>query len=213
MKLMENNLNLTVEQILPIMQKGILQQTSYFGVQTYKSPLDAWVFQEIIYEKQPDVIVEIGNKFGGSLLMMAHWMDVLGKGKLIGVDIKHSNIHEKARNHPRITLIESPALDAVLMVEALIAPTDTVMIIEDSEHSFENTLGCLRKYAKLVTPGQYFIIEDSIANHGLDRRHVWPKGPYEALEAFLKESNEFEVDRTREHFFLTWNPMGYLKKK
>jgi cephalosporin hydroxylase len=86
-----------------------------------------------------------------------------------------------------------------------------VMVIEDSAHTFENTLEVLRVFSALIKPGGYFIVEDGICHHGLD---VGPNpGPYEAVEAFLAENNAFETDRSRESFFITWNPKGYLRRR
>ena len=31
-----------------------------------------------------------------------------------------------------------------------------------------------------------------------------------AVEQFLAEDDRFTVDRSREKFFMTWNPSGYL---
>ena len=84
------------------------------------------------------------------------------------------------------------------------------MIIEDSSHTYENTLNVLKTYNPLVTPKSYFIVEDSICHHGLDDGPN--PGPYEAVETFMNESCNFEIDRTKESFFITWNPKGFLKK-
>ena len=35
----------------------------------------------------------------------------------------------------------------------------------------------------------------------------------EALQAFLAETDAFEVDRSREKFLMTFNPGGYLRKR
>ena len=35
----------------------------------------------------------------------------------------------------------------------------------------------------------------------------------EALEEFLAETDEFEIDPAREKFFLTYNPRGFLRKR
>jgi cephalosporin hydroxylase len=35
----------------------------------------------------------------------------------------------------------------------------------------------------------------------------------EAIELFLRESSEFEIDRDCEKLLLTLNPSGYLKRK
>jgi hypothetical protein len=62
-----------------------------------------------------------------------------------------------------------------------------------------------------VKPGDYFIVEDSISHHGLPGSE--DDGPYRAIEAFLIENTNFESDRTREAFGITWNPKGFLRRK
>ncbi len=92
----------------------------------------------------------------------------------------------------------------------MIHKKDTVLIIEDSAHTCEITLNILRTYSPLIKPGSYFIVEDGICHHGLD---VGPNpGPYEAIEIFANENIDFEIDRSKEDFFITWNPKGYLKR-
>ena len=68
----------------------------------------------------------------------------------------------------------------------------------------------LRLYSKLIKLGDYFIVEDSICHHGI--AFTSKPGPYEAIETFISENADFEIDRSREHFFLTWNPKGYLRR-
>ena len=55
---MEDNLDMPLGMLLPIMQDSIINRTTYFGVRTWKGPIDAWLYQEIIFETKPDVIVE-----------------------------------------------------------------------------------------------------------------------------------------------------------
>jgi cephalosporin hydroxylase len=208
---MEENLDMPLGEILPIIQDGIKNQTTYFGVKTQKSPIDAWIYQEIIFETKPDVIVEIGNASGGSALFLAHLCDNIGKGRIIGIDLFHWNVPQYVSDHPRITFIEGDACLSVERVERLISKEETVLVIEDSSHAYDNTLNVLRLYSKLIKPGDYFIIEDGICRHGLD---TGPKpGPYEAIEAFINENADFEIDRSRERFLLTWNPKGYLRRR
>ncbi|MBE3048289.1 hypothetical protein IMZ48_38455, partial [Candidatus Bathyarchaeota archaeon] len=47
-------------------------------------------------------------------------------------------------------------------VRPLISPTETAMVIEDSSHTFKNTLSVLRNYSRFVKKGMYFIVEDGI---------------------------------------------------
>jgi cephalosporin hydroxylase len=210
MKYLEENLDRTVRDILPAMQDRIVTSTCYFGIKTQKNPVDFWVYQEMLFEVKPDIIIEIGNLNGGSTLALAHILDALNKGTVIGIDIDHHAIDEQVRLHARIELIQGDACALAGTVEKLIKPGDVVFIIEDSSHTHDNTLKILRRYSHLVTLNSYFIVEDSICHHGLD---VGPDpGPFEAVEDFIQENKQFVIDRTRESFFITWNPKGFLKR-
>ena len=210
MKNMEKCLEKRLVEVLPIMQERIMNVTSYFGVKTLKNPLDAWVYQEMIWELKPDVIVEIGNAYGGGTLMLAHLCDLIGHGRVIGVDLSHTHIPVHVKTHPRVTLIEGDACLSFSQVRALIASDAKVLVIEDSSPTFDNTLNVLRKYSELIGPGGYMIVEDGICHHGLD---IGPApGPFEAIEAFVAECPEFEIDRSRESFLVTWNPKGFLHR-
>ena len=70
----------------------------------------------------------------------------------------------------------------------------------------------LRLYAPLVTSGSYLVVEDTNVNgHPVDPDHG--PGPMEAVLEFLRESDEFVVDESREKFLLTFNPHGFLRKR
>lgn len=208
---MEDNLDMSLSDVLRIMQDRILQKSTYFGIKALKSPIDFWIYQEVITEMRPDVILEIGNNCGGSTLALAHICDLLDNGRVIGLDISHAKVPEKVREHRRITLIEGDACQSFEKVRNLIAEEERVLVIEDSAHTYAHTLNVLRTYSVFTKPGDYFIVEDSICHHGLD---VGPTpGPYEAIEAFVSENSDFEIDRNKESFLITWNPKGYLKRR
>jgi cephalosporin hydroxylase len=210
MAYVEESLDLPLGTVLESIQRRIMYKTSYFGVKTLKNPLDFWVYQEILHEVRPDVIIEIGNYRGGSALALAHLCDALGHGRVIGVDINHREVGDLVRKHPRVTLLEGDATEMIGSVRQLLGADDRVLIIEDSSHTYENTLRVLRAYSGLVSPGSYLIVEDSICHHGLN---VGPSpGPYEAIEAFIAETGDFEIERERESFLITWNPKGYLRR-
>ena len=61
------------------------------GVRAIKNPFDCWIYQEIITEIRPDVIVEIGSAAGGSTLYLAHLLDLLGHGSVVSIDINRIN--------------------------------------------------------------------------------------------------------------------------
>ena len=208
---MEQNLDMPLQDVLDVMQQRVMSITSYFGVQTLKSPVDFWVYQEILFETKPDFIVEIGNFHGGSALALAHLCDALGNGKVIACDLSHQNVPQIVRSHPRIVLVEGDACASYDRIVNLLDTSANILVIEDSSHTYENTLQVMHTYAPLIKPGQYFIVEDSICHHGLP---IGPNpGPYEAIETFLNQNSRFEADRDKESFLITWNPKGYLRLK
>ncbi len=68
----------------------------------------------------------------------------------------------------------------------------------------------LRLYGPLITRGCYFIVEDGIVDV-MEWRKFTP-GPLVAVERFLAETADFEIDREREKFILTYAPAGFLKR-
>jgi len=179
------------------------------GKSAMKFPLDAWIYQEIIHEVQPDVIMEIGNLYGGSTLFLANMLDLENKGKVIAIDIDHSHIDFE---HKRINWITGDvnSQEVISKVRSLLKPDDKVIIIEDSSHTFDNTLEVLRNYCRFVSVGSYFIVEDGVCKYPFIDG---PKpGPYEATQEFLKNHQEFIVDKSKGKFVLTYNPGGYLKR-
>jgi len=208
---MEENLDMPLSKVLQIIQSRIMTKTTYFGIQTLKCPVDFWVYQEIIFATKPDVIIEIGNNCGGSTLALAHICDHIGKGRVIGLDLSHAMVPEHVKKHSKIMFIEGDACQSFERVRKLISKDETVLVIEDSAHTYENTLSVLKTYSVLIKPGDYFIVEDSICHRGLS---VGPKpGPYDAIETFMKMNSDFEIDRSRESFLITWNPKGYLRRR
>lgn len=207
----ENSVDVPLAKVLNIMQDRILHRTSYFGVPALKNPVDFWTYQEIIFARKPDVIIEIGNRFGGSTLALAHLFDLMDHGNIIAIDISHDDIYPQVRSHPRIVMLEGDACSLVDDVSKLISIDDRVMIIEDSSHTYENTLNVINAYCGFIKSGDYFIVEDSICHHGLDVGPI--PGPYEAIERFIDHHSEFEIDREKESFVITWNPKGFLRRK
>jgi cephalosporin hydroxylase len=191
---------------------NVYRRTFWRGVETQKCPLDLWIYQEILQERRPDVIVETGTFSGGSALYLASLFDLLGRGRVITVDIAPQ---PNRPAHSRITYIEglsSTSPEAVTKVNAMIRSGEEVMVILDSDHSRDHVLGELRIYGKMVTRGQYLIVEDTNIN-GHPALPEFGPGPMEALDLYLKEDDAFEIDPSREKFYMTFNPRGYLRRR
>jgi len=183
--------------------------TYWLGVPLEKCPLDCWIYQEIIFKTKPDVIIECGTFKGGSALFLASILDLIGNGKVITIDINK----EEFKEHPRITYLTGSSIseDIISQVKSLIKEGDKVMVILDSDHSKKHVLEELRVYNDLVSLGNYLIVEDSNIN-GNPVQKDSGEGPMEAINEFMKENNQFIIDKTKEKFYLTFNPNGYLKK-
>lgn len=186
------------------------RNTRWLGTDILKCPLDLWVYQELLFDLRPDLIIETGTAFGGSAAYLAALCDLLGRGRIVTVDARE---REGRPIHPRITYRTGRSTDAAIVTElhAAVRPGDRVLVILDSDHSEENVLAELRAYHDLVSVGSYCIVEDSNVN-GHPVSGEFGPGPMEAIRAFLRENDAFEIDRDREKFLLTFNPSGYLKR-
>lgn len=208
--------NKTNQEIIDDFQKLYYQNEitwkglTWMGVYIQKMPTDLLIYQEILYELRPDLIIETGTMFGGSAYYLANICDLLGGGKIISIDI-NSDINRPF--HPRITYIKgsSTAPSIIEQVKKQITPNMTVMVILDSDHTKAHVQQELNLYSKLVTKDQYLIVEGSCINGHALIPNFGP-GPYEAIDEFLSINQEFAIDKSREKLMLTFNPNGYLRK-
>ncbi|SRR5258706_6634157 len=188
-------------------------QTKWLGVPALKCPLDLWMYQQIIHETRPAVIVETGVNEGGSSLFLASMLDLLGGGKVIACDITLAKVSPIVKKHPRITLVEGSSIGNKIVSRISNECADqSVMVILDSDHSYKHVREELNLYSKLVTVGNYLICEDSNVNG----HPVYPDhgpGPFEAVEEFIRENTGWYIDHSCERFLLTFNPSGYLKRQ
>ena len=184
--------------------------TFWLGIPTMKCPLDFWIYQEIIFKVKPDVIIECGTDRGGSALFLASMCDLADKGRIITMDIE--NKKEKPK-HKRIKYLlgSSTSKEIVEKIKSLVKKGDKVMVILDSDHHKRHVLNELKIYNKFVTKGSYLIVEDTNIN-GHPVIPDFGPGPMEATEEFLRENKNFIVDKSKEKFYMTFNPKGYLQK-
>ncbi len=184
--------------------------TMWRGVKTLRCPLDLWLYQEIIFETRPDLIVEAGTANGGGALYLASMCEMLAHGQVVSIDLRHPPALPK---HPRLTYLtgSSVAPEIVAAVKARANDAKQVLVILDSDHTMPHVLAELRAYAPLVRIGGYLIVEDTIVSGHPVRADFGP-GPMEAIEEFLADRSDWVIDRTKEKFLLSFNRNGYLKR-
>lgn len=185
--------------------------TFFFGTPLLKTPLDLWVFQEIIYEVMPDVIIETGTHKGGSALYYASLCDLLGKGRIISVDIKDWG---EVPRHKRITYLRGSAASPEITekIAKMIRPGEKVLVFLDDDHTTKHVLQELRTYGEFVTKGSYMVCEDTMLGGNPVKPEYGDPGPLKAVRLFLQENKDFVIDRKREKFYFSFNYDGYLKK-
>lgn len=184
--------------------------THWLGARALKCPLDLWIYQEILWEIRPDIIIETGTFEGGTSLFLANICDLLSHGRVLSIDIEELTGRP---HHPRIEYItgSSTSEQTYNAVRSSARKAERILVILDSDHSESHVFEEMTAYAPMVSPGSYLIIEDTNINGHPVLADFGP-GPAEAVARFLKNHPEFETDRTREKFLLTFNPSGYLRR-
>jgi len=184
--------------------------TTWLGVYLRKCPLDLWIYQELIYDIKPDVIIECGTLKGGSAFYLASVCDLINKGKVITIDIKK---HQNRPKHKRIKyfLGSSTSEEIIEKVKKIVKPNDKIMVILDSAHNKKHVLDELNIYSKFVNKGSYIIVEDTNVN-GHPVSLGFGPGPMEAVDKFMENNDSFKIDKKCEKFYMTFNPRGYLKR-
>ncbi|MFN8542846.1 MAG: class I SAM-dependent methyltransferase [Candidatus Binatia bacterium] len=193
-------------------ERIVFSDPRWLGVPIQKNPLDVWIYQEILFDVQPDVVIEIGSHAGGSALYLASLCDLLGKGIVVSIDCDRTAWRA---SHPRLRLLTGDAADPEIVRQAhAFCQNRTALVIHDADHRAPSVLRDLHLYADCVTIGSYLIVEDGVVDvFATDCELGFSEpGPLAAIRAFLTETDRFEVDLARERYQITYNPRGFLKR-
>ena len=176
---------------------------TWAGQPLLQLPEDVLRLQEVLFEIEPEVIVETGVCGGGSLLLHATICEAIGKGRVIGIDIQipeatRAGVMSHRLGH-RVTMIEadSAAPETLEQVRKLVGRDGPVLVILDSDHSRAHVARELEAYAHLVTPGSCIIAEDGVMRDLTDVPGGHPEwshdNPAVAARDFLAAHPEFEM--------------------
>jgi cephalosporin hydroxylase len=182
---------------------------SWLGYQLLKCPLDLWIYQELLVRTRPDFVVETGTWHGGSALYFAILLDHLGHGQVITVD---TEVKAKRPEHPRIGYVNGSGVDPAVIAQVQQAVgKHRAMVVLDSDHRAGHVYEEMIAYSPLVHSGDYLIVEDTNIN-GHPAYPDFGPGPMEAVDRFLSENHDFEIDQRCERFLMTLHPKGYLRR-
>jgi cephalosporin hydroxylase len=199
-------------------------QWSWLGLPVIQLPPDIVALQEVIWETRPQLVIETGIARGGSLVLYASILELIGEGDVLGIDVDIRPHNRSAiEEHPlarRIRMVEGSSLDKAVVAEARRAADEVerTMVVLDSNHTHEHVLAELQVYGPLVTVGQFLVVADTFVEQIPEQRHrprPWGQGdnPGTALRAWLKEVDGFEPDPfVNAKLLLTASPGGYLRR-
>lgn len=196
---------------------------SWLGRPIIQFPQDMIAIQEIIWRTKPDLIIETGIAHGGSLIFSASILELIGKGKVIGIDIDiREHNRKEIEKHPlkkRITMLEGSSLDENVLkkVKKLAQNKKRILLFLDSFHTHDHVLQELEMYSSLVKKEGYIVVfdtliefmpKDSFQNRPWDKRN----NPHTAVKEFLRQNKRFKIDKEIEKkLLITSCPDGFLK--
>lgn len=202
---------------------------TWLGRPVIQLPDDMIRLQEVIYRIKPDVIIETGIAHGGSLIYSASLCQMMGKGRVVGVDIEIRPQNRAAiQAHPLasyITMFEgsSVAAETVQKVKSLVRPGETTIVLLDSCHTYEHVLAELEAYGPLITSGSYIVAMDGIMQDVVGAPRTSPdwstNNPQTAVREFLSRHPEFVLEEPAFPFNesmitdrVTYWPNAFLKR-
>jgi len=185
---------------------------SWMGFPILQITEDMYAFQEIIWRVKPDLIIETGVAYGGSVIFCASMLTLLEacgeieNGDVLGIEINLYPESQKAIfTHPlskKITILEGSSTNEKIIekVREFSKHKKRIIVFLDANHVHEHVLAELRAYAPLVCVGSYIIVEDTGIEElpdGTSFDRPWGKGnnPKTAVQEFLKENKNFEIDK------------------
>ena len=141
---------------------------SWLGRPIIQLPEDLIRIQEVVWAVQPTVIIETGVAHGGSLIFYAGLLKLIGRGRVIGVDVALRPENRAAiEAHPLgslVTLVSGSSIDpqVVGQIAERLTSDDRVLVVLDSNHSYAHVTAELAAYSGFVTPESYLVATDGI---------------------------------------------------
>jgi len=209
------------------MEKSVETRYSYnytwMGRPIIQYPQDIVATQEIIFKVKPDLIVETGVAHGGSLIFSASMLELLGgSGSVLGIDIEiRPHNREAIQSHPmskRIQLLEGSSISKEIIDQVFkIAQNKKILVLLDSNHTYEHVKAELELYSPLVKKGSYLIVYDTVIDDlpnrlSVDRPWGENNGPKKAVHEFVQKNKRFKIDKSiDDKILISVAPDGYLE--
>jgi len=206
------------------LERKYMNNFSWLGRPMIQLPMDAMAMQEIIWAVKPDLVIETGVAHGGSVVLSASILELLGHGQVLGIDIDIREHNRAAiESHPlahRISLLEGSSVDPAIIAKAQnLAAGKRTLVFLDSNHTHEHVLAELNAYAGLVSMDSYCVVFDTFVED-LPDDYVWTDRPWgkgnnpkTAVWEWLKSNQNFQIDKSIEDkLLITSAPDGFLRR-
>ena len=177
---------------------------TWLGRPMIQLPEDLIRVQEVIHTLKPDLLIETGIAHGGSLVFYASLFAAIDRGRVLGIDVDIRPHNRQAiEAHPlagRIGLIQGSSIDSQIAarVRAEIQQDDVVIVVLDSDHSYNHVMAELALYSPMVSVGSYIIVCDGIMEFLAGRPRSKPEwasdNPNRAIADFLRGDTGFVAE-------------------
>ena len=202
---------------------------SYAGIPMSKFPEDLATYEHLIWERRPDVVLELGVFHGGGSLWFRDRLADLRRyhdgpaPRVVAVDVAISSARDNVMGLGRkagegIDFVECD-LRSPTAVDALasrIPQGSEVLIVEDAAHDAAVTRAALGGLSHLVQPGGYYVVEDTCVDvEELRGDPTWPRGCGRALDDWLRSAPAGRHFRRRmdlQPYGITCHPGGVLQR-
>lgn len=216
--------DISKEWVIESFKKKYEYNFTWLGRPIIQYPIDIVAIQELIWEVKPDLIIETGIAHGGSIIFSASMLEIIGNGRVIGIDIdirKHNR--SEIENHPmskRIILIEGSSIDPLVIqkVKKIVKNNMRVLVFLDSNHTHDHVLNELINYSQFVEKDSYIVVFDTFVEdlpEEFSSDRPWGKGnnPKTAVWEFLRSNKNFIIDKEIGYkLMLTSAPDGFLRR-
>lgn len=195
-----------------VRRTGNFGHVTWLGQPIWQNINDAWLLQETLVEKEIDLVVECGTNRGGSAYFMATIFDMLGRGRVITIDIE--KLHDL--RHPRIDAVLGSSVDPMIFSSVRERVSELqpahVLVVLDSDHSAAHVRRELDLYSTLVRDGDLMLVQDGCIDELRLMRSSRP-GPLVAIEGFLRDNSSFTVDEERTNrYVFSHSPKGWITR-
>jgi cephalosporin hydroxylase len=178
-----------------------------------KFPIDIYIYQQLIWEANPEVIVEIGTQRGTSAEFFNELVKSANKPDRFVITVDINPVPE-----PQKTTLESLGVVVITgnisekSIQEKISKylgNKSFLLVDDGSHSYEDVASSLEFFEKFQSAGSYMVIEDGITDVMLSRS---TRNALHAVDDFLLKNSNYTRVEEYDRWLFTTTFGGILKR-